>query len=144
MKRPTIQQSILSLGVAVAAGSPIAHAWAAPASAKAASRDAKARTSKAVKAQTFKGPAVDALYGPVQVSITVKRKRIAGIHVVNNPDSARGQFLQGEAVPILRQETLRAQSAAVNVVSGATQTSDGYIQSLAGAIAKARRAKALK
>ena len=96
------------------------------------------------KAHTYKGPTVDARYGPVQVSIVVKNKKITTVNVVNSPDSARGQFIQGQAIPILRQETLKAQSANINEVSGATQTSAAYLQSLQAAVKAARHAKALK
>jgi uncharacterized protein with FMN-binding domain len=53
------------------------------------------------------------------------------------PDSARGQFIDERAIPILRGETLKAQSAHIDIVSGATQTSQAYIQSLKGALKKA-------
>jgi uncharacterized protein with FMN-binding domain len=44
----------------------------------------------------------------------------------------------------LKQEVLKAQSSKIDEVSGATETSDAYIQSLQSAIKKARKAKALK
>jgi hypothetical protein len=53
----------------------------------------------------------------------------------NNPVSSS---INGQAVPLLRQETLRAQSANVNMISGATITSQAYIQSLQAALAQAQ------
>jgi uncharacterized protein with FMN-binding domain len=80
----------------------------------------------------------------VQVAIKVKNKRITAVSVGNSPEGPRSQFLQDRALPVLRQETLSAQSAKIDIVSGATDTSEGYIQSLQAAINKARAARALK
>jgi len=65
------------------------------------------------------------------------------VTVANLPDSPRGQIIQGQAVPTLRQEALTAKSANINIVSGATQTSESFIQSLQSAIKSAKQHKAL-
>jgi uncharacterized protein with FMN-binding domain len=93
----------------------------------------------------FKGPTEDTRHGPVQVSIVVKSKKIVNVKASIAPDEdGRSPFLQSRAVPLLKQEVLTAQSAKIDEVSGATETSDAYIQSLQSAIKKARKAKALK
>jgi uncharacterized protein with FMN-binding domain len=134
MNHTNLKRTILPLAMTVVAGFPIGNAWAA----------STHSAARAARTQAFKGPTIDAMYGPVQVSIGVKSKKITTIKVANSPDSARGQFLQGQAIPLLKQETLTAQSAKVSVVSGATQTSEAYIQSLQSAIKKAKAVKALK
>src|SRR5207302_656308 len=97
------------------------------------------------KTLTFKGPVLQTQHGPVGASIVVKSKKIvkAGATIAPNEDG-RSPFLQQQAVPVLKAEVLKAQSAKIDVVSGATETSEAYIQSLNSAIKKARKAKALK
>jgi uncharacterized protein with FMN-binding domain len=96
-------------------------------------------------AKTFKGPTEITRHGPVQVSIVVRSKKIVNVKVAIDPlGDGRSPFLQGRAVPVLKSETLSAQSAKIDEVTGATETSDAYIQSLQSAIKKAHKAKALK
>src|SRR5579875_1764006 len=90
--------------------------------------------------RTFSGPVEYMQHGPIQAHITVKKDRIIGVTISNTPVDARSIFLQDQAIPVLKQETLRAQSARIALVSGATETSDGYIASLQAAIRKARAA----
>jgi uncharacterized protein with FMN-binding domain len=85
----------------------------------------------------FSGPTVNMRWGPVQVTITVENKKITESKGSVSPDTARSQFLDDHALPLLRTEVLRAQSANIDTVSGATMTSDAYIRSLQGALAKA-------
>jgi uncharacterized protein with FMN-binding domain len=95
--------------------------------------------------QTFKGPTEDTRHGPVQVSIVVKSKEIVNAKATIAPnEDGRSPFLQRRAVPVLKCEVLTAQNSKINEVSGATETSDAYIQSLQSAIKKARKAKALR
>lgn len=89
------------------------------------------------------GPVVTEQYGAVQATITVRNGRISDVAITAPQDNPRSASINSQAVPILRSETLTAQSATVNTVSGATFTSNAYVQSLQGAIAKARQAKTL-
>ena len=87
---------------------------------------------------TYTGDAVDTRYGPVQVEITVEDGRITKSVVTQVPWSDhRDQEINGYAVPILNDEAVAAQSADIDMVSGATFTSDGYRQSLQSAIDRA-------
>ena len=87
---------------------------------------------------TFTGDSVRTPYGPVQVEITVAGGQISDIRTVQCPTATpRDQMICQQAVPYLVQESLAAQSANVNSVSGATYTSQGYEQSLQSAIDKA-------
>ncbi|QKV80482.1 FMN-binding protein [Amycolatopsis sp. Hca4] len=89
---------------------------------------------------TFTGVAADTRYGPVQVRITVTGGRITAADAIDYPqESGRDVRINSAAVPELNQETLQAQSAQIDTVSGATYTSEGYQQSLQSAIDQAHR-----
>ncbi|MGW5740521.1 FMN-binding protein [Amycolatopsis sp. NPDC003861] len=89
---------------------------------------------------TFTGDAADTRYGPVRVRITVAGGRITAADAIDYPqESGRDVRINSEAVPALNQEVLRAQSAQIDTVSGATYTSEGYQQSLQSAIDQAHR-----
>ena len=77
-------------------------------------------------------------YGNVQVQITVKAGKITAAEVLQVPWNDRhDQMINSAAVPVYNQETVSAQSAQIDVVSGATYTWDGYTQSLQSAIDQA-------
>jgi uncharacterized protein with FMN-binding domain len=81
------------------------------------------------------GSVVPTPFGPVEVRLTASGTRIADVHVVEAPnDRGHSTQINNYAVPILRREVLQAQSADVNVVSGATYTSFAYAQSLQAAL----------
>jgi uncharacterized protein with FMN-binding domain len=78
---------------------------------------------------------VDTQWGPVQVEITVSGGRIVSARAVQQPSgNPRDAEINGYALPVLGQEVVQAQSAAIDSVSGATVTSQGYIASLQSAI----------
>src|SRR4051795_5010316 len=74
----------------------------------------------ASKAKTFKGPVVYDHHGELQVSITVKSKKIIKVSVAASPEPGRSEFIQEQAIPLLKQETLQARSANISLISGAT------------------------
>jgi uncharacterized protein with FMN-binding domain len=80
--------------------------------------------------QTVTGSLVRTSYGDVQVRVTFEGDRITGVTLVRQPNSGPTRM----AVPVLVRETLAAQSADVDTVSGATTTSDAYVRSLQAAI----------
>jgi uncharacterized protein with FMN-binding domain len=84
------------------------------------------------------GAAVMTDYGPVQVRLTMRGGRIVSITNLALPfDRNRSQMISQAAGPLLRSEALAAQSARIDVVSGATYTSNGYAQSLQSALDRA-------
>ena len=85
---------------------------------------------------TFTGPAVFVNYGTVQVKITVTNGKITDAVAVQAP-SGRNDRWTNMAVPILKQQTLAAQSANIQGASGASYTSYGWYTSLQGALAQA-------
>lgn len=86
---------------------------------------------------TYDGPQVQSRYGPVQVSLVVSNSQITEVRVSNAPDTARSVVIQDQAVPLLKQEVLKAQSSAIHLISGATVTSRAFEQSLQSATTKA-------
>jgi len=84
----------------------------------------------------FVGPSVYVQYGNVQVEITVRDGKITDARAVVAP-SGRNDRYTNMAVPILRSQTLAAQSDRINGASGASYTSYGWYKSLQGALAKA-------
>ena len=76
--------------------------------------------------------------GPVQVAVTLAKGRLTAVHVLQVPsESGRDQEIAARAVPRLTEEALGAQNAQIDAVSGASYTSEGYIQSLQSALDKA-------
>lgn len=86
---------------------------------------------------SVEGDTVQTRYGPVQVRLAVSGSGITGVDVLQYPSGGHNQELSSYALPILVQETLDAQSAQVDMVSGATYTSAGYQQSLQSALDRA-------
>jgi uncharacterized protein with FMN-binding domain len=84
----------------------------------------------------FVGPSVNANYGNVQVQITVKEGKITDATALQAP-SGKNDRWTNMALPILKKQTLAAQSANIQGASGASYTSYGWYTSLQGALAKA-------
>jgi uncharacterized protein with FMN-binding domain len=87
---------------------------------------------------TVQGDVADTRWGPVEVEITVAGGKITNVSVPQYPNgNGRDQQINAYALPVLIDETLTKQSAAIDMVSGATVTSDGYVRSLQSALDKA-------
>jgi len=87
---------------------------------------------------TFTGPAVDAYYGLVQIQAIVRSGRLVGVKVLQYPSDRRTSVaINRQALPMLRDEAVAAQSANVDIVSGATLTSQAFARSLKGALNQA-------
>jgi len=81
----------------------------------------------------------DTQWGPVQVQLTVSNGKVSKVSVLQYPSgNGRDQEINDYALPILTQETVDAQSAQIDMVSGATVTSNGYLESLQSALDQAR------
>ena len=88
----------------------------------------------------FTGPSTDTPWGTVQVVARIQNGAIAEIEPIDYPQHRRRSVQINEwALPLLEREAIQAQSANVDIVSQATTTSVGYLQSLAGALAQAKR-----
>jgi uncharacterized protein with FMN-binding domain len=88
---------------------------------------------------TFAGTVEETRYGPVQVQITVAGGAITDVKALQLTNAEQRSIeISNEAAPILRSEVLKAQSANVATVSGATFTTEGYLSSLQSALDKAK------
>ncbi|HEX4017494.1 MAG TPA: FMN-binding protein [Frankiaceae bacterium] len=87
--------------------------------------------------KTVTGDSADTRYGPVQVKITAVNGKITSVDAIDYPQNdPRDQEINSYAIPQLNQEALAAGTANIDIVSGATYTSDGYVQSLQSALDK--------
>ena len=102
------------------------------------SGSAAAPTGVAPTTGTVTGEAVDTRWGPVQVQITVANGAVTAVTAVVYPQgNQRDVEINSFAIPTLDQEATAAKSAQIDMVSGATVTSTGYLQSLQSALDKA-------
>ncbi|MEH0653979.1 FMN-binding protein [Streptomyces scabiei] len=90
----------------------------------------KAEESQESASRTVAGPTVGTSKGDVQVQVTFEGDAIASVKMLKQPNHPQTEA----AVPVLIKETLAAQSADIDTVSGATITSDGYRESLQAAL----------
>ncbi len=97
------------------------------------------RPTSKYKDGVYVGDAADAFYGNIQVKITIKNGRIEDVNFLQYPND-RGPSIEinQQADPILAQEAIQAQSAQVDIVSGATDSSQAFIQSMQSALDKAK------
>src|SRR5215475_10133316 len=91
----------------------------------------RARATQQSAGITANGAVIDTVWGPVQVQVSIAGGKITDVQTLVYPTgTSRDEEINAYALPILRRETLTAQSANISTVSGATYTSDGYRQSL--------------
>jgi uncharacterized protein with FMN-binding domain len=117
---------------------PAALAPSTPGSAQTTAPQPSASPSNSSTApRTVTGAVIQTKYGPIQVRVTVAGQRLTEVEAIQLPSGDRRDIqINDYAVPQLRTEALAAQSAHINVISGATYTSDGYAQSLQSALDK--------
>jgi len=98
-----------------------------------------AANTNTVKNGIFTGKAFDAYYGMVQVQATIQGGRLLSVDVLQSPNHQRtSRAINKQALPLLQQEVIQAQSIRVNLISGATLTSQAYLRSLRDAIKQAK------
>ena len=138
-----MRKSIIILLTVAALALPIVDATAAT----------RAATKKIVVSKRFTGSLASVQqWGSLQVTIVVRKtttisgtkkkvtRRLTAVSVPTYPNHTnRSVYINQTALPILKAEALRAQSANVNMVSGATDSSDAFAQSLQSAILKAKQ-----
>ncbi|WP_030058733.1 FMN-binding protein [Streptomyces novaecaesareae] len=121
-------------GSAAGAGSGADVSQPSPAPSGSAAPAAPAGATRKVSGDT-----VNTRYGPVQVQVTLAGSRVTAVDVVKYPNAERrDREINSSALPVLNQEAISAQSAQIDVVSGATYTSDGYVRSLQSALDRAK------
>ena len=98
-----------------------------------------AASSGSYKVGTYTGNQEDAFYGAVQVKATIQAGKLTDVQFLSYPSDRRtSQEINSRAIPILTQEAIQAQSANVQVVTGATFTSEAFVQSLQTALVQAQ------
>ena len=140
MKPIRIRQHLILLAGAAALASPVVAADAAAAPLSTTHRAASTKSAK------FTGATVPAhQWGTVTVNVTQQTTTVGKKVTRKFSDlgggytyhTSRSQFIMSQALPLLRQEFLAAQSAKIQMVSGATYTSQAFIKSLQSALLKA-------
>jgi uncharacterized protein with FMN-binding domain len=122
--------------VSAATSQPMASGAGSGSASPAASTRAGAGSPAA--ARTVTGTVANTQYGPMQVRLTLSGTKITKVTVLQRTnDGAESSQIDATAIPTLTGETLAAQSAHIDAVSGATYTSSGYIQSLQSALDRA-------
>jgi uncharacterized protein with FMN-binding domain len=107
---------------------PVAGRGAAP-------QGPRASAAPRPEAVTATGAVAQTRWGPVQVRVRIVGARITDVTVLRHPSgNSQDEQINSFALPRLRAEVLRAQSARIDTVSGATVTSDGYLTSLQSAL----------
>jgi uncharacterized protein with FMN-binding domain len=124
-------------GTSQAATSGTGSGSTAPAAGKTATAAPKA-SATAAATRTVTGTVVDTQRGPMQVQVTLVGTKITKVTVLQQTDDGtESDQIDATAIPTLTSETLAAQSARIDAVSGASYTSSGYIQSLQSALDQA-------
>jgi len=87
----------------------------------------------------YTGSVADAFYGNIQVQVNISKGKISNIQFLQYPnDRGTSIAINQQADPMLAQEAIQAQSSQVNVVSGATDSSQAFIQSMQSALSQAK------
>ncbi|MBU6500611.1 MAG: FMN-binding protein [Patescibacteria group bacterium] len=88
---------------------------------------------------SYTGPLTDAYYGYVQVQAVIQGGKLADVSFLRYPnDRGTSIYINSQAMPYLKMEAIQAQSAKVDIISGATATSEAFIKSLGSALASAK------
>jgi uncharacterized protein with FMN-binding domain len=96
-------------------------------------------SSTSYKDGSYTGNAADAIYGYIQVKATVSGGKLTNVEFLQYPNDRRTSIeINSQAMPLLKQEAIKAQSSQVDGVSGATDTSQAFIQSIGDALSQAK------
>jgi uncharacterized protein with FMN-binding domain len=102
------------------------------------SQQGSASTTGQYKNGSYTGSEADAQWGYVQVKITVQNGKLTNVQFLEYPNHRdRSVEINNYAMPQLTSEAISAQSAQVDIISGATDTSEAFIQSLGDALSQA-------
>ena len=134
--KPVVTKKATATAAATAEATTSATPKATASATPTATKTTAAATTSGIKNGTFTGPAVFVNYGTVQVMITVSNGKITDAVAVQAP-SGRNDRWTNMAIPILKQQTLAAQSDKIQGASGASYTSYGWYKSLQGALTDA-------
>ncbi len=95
-------------------------------------------TNNSYKDGQYTGDVTDAFYGNVQVKAIIKNGKLTDVQFLDYPQDRRNSIeINSQAMPLLTQEAIQSQNSNVDIVSGATATSQAFIQSLQSALSQA-------
>jgi uncharacterized protein with FMN-binding domain len=148
MRKTTITAAVSTLALALPVGNAVAAATR-PATTKVTPKKRVVTTKKTVSGSQAQADR----WGPLQVTLVVKKttttvgtkktvtRKITSVHVPIYPNHTdRSVFINQQALPMLEQEALTAQfTGGVNMISGASNSSDAFIQSLQSALLAAKK-----
>ena len=87
---------------------------------------------------SYRGPAANAYYGEVQVQADIRNGQLVNVKILKYPNDRRtSRYINSQALPMLQQEAIQAQSGKIDYVSGATLSSGAFVQSLTAALNQA-------
>ncbi|MFF4117816.1 FMN-binding protein [Streptomyces sp. NPDC001714] len=138
----TVSGVVLLLSLKPSSDPASASAAGAAPSAAAAGQESPQGGTGAAGTTTVDGDATQTQYGVVQVRLTVANGKITQAQAIQAPKGGTSDQKTALSVPQLNKETVAAQSANIDSVSGATYTSTGYKQSLQSALDKLKEASA--
>jgi len=96
------------------------------------------QTTGQYKNGNYTGSAANAYYGYIQVQAVIQGGKLTDVQILQYPsDRSTSVYINGQALPYLKQEAIQAQSSNVNIISGASDTSQAFIESLASALSQA-------
>lgn len=137
----SLNRSVTASGVGTTgtgAGTAGASSSSSGTSSAGGSSSSSAATASTPVTATYDGAAVATRYGDVQVRITVTDGALTAAEAIDYPHSSgHDQQINAYAIPVLNDEAVAAQSAGIDMVSGASVTSTGYIRSLQDALDQA-------
>lgn len=121
-----------------ASGTTSSSASGPPNAARSSAAPTSSASTPAATSKTYSGAAVQTRYGTVQVAATVIGSKITNVSFLQlTSNDGHSADINSQAAPLLLQETLSAQSSNIDTISGATYTSQGYLQSLQSALDQA-------
>lgn len=95
-------------------------------------------STSSYKDGSYVGDAADAFYGNIQVKAIISGGEISDVQFIQYPNNRQNSVeINSQAMPYLKQEAIQAQTANVNTITGATDTSQAFVQSLSSALSKA-------
>lgn len=103
------------------------------------SQNSTSSNTATYKDGTYTGTSEDAIYGNIKVQAVVSGGKITDVIFLDHPsDNHDSEYINSQAMPLLKAEAISAQSANVDIVSGASDTSIAFRQSLASALSQAQ------
>lgn len=109
-----------------------------PTSSSSQSSSQSSTSTGTYKDGSYTGSVEDAYYGEVQVKASISGGKLTSVTFLDYPHThSTSVYINQQAMPYLQQEAIQAQSAHVNIISGATYTSQAFMQSLSNALSQA-------